>query len=566
VTTAPAGALAGVGVSPGAVVGPVRRMADPVGQPPAGPPVEPGARDAEAARIATAMAEVRDDLTARAGRASGDAAEVLEATALMAADPALAAAARERVVDRGLRAEVAVWDAAGEIAATLAALGGYLGERARDVHDVRDRIVAVLTGRPAPGVPSPGHPFVLVARDLAPADTATLDPAAVLAIVTEAGGPTSHTAILARSLGIPAVVAVPGAAGLADGTEVLVDGRAGTVSREVSDADRERVARLARTARRTFGGRGRTADGTHVPLLANVGDVAGAEAAATAGAEGVGLFRTEFCFLDRHDAPSVEEQIGVYSGVLAAFAGRRVVVRTLDAGADKPMPFMSSDDVPGEEPNPALGVRGLRTSWHHPHLLDDQLRAVAEAARASAAEVWVMAPMVATADEAESFVARCAAHGLERAGVMVEVPAAALTADAVLAHAAFASLGTNDLLQYTTAADRMLPSLVGLNDPYQPALLHLVRATCEAGARRSRPVGVCGEAAADPALACVLVGLGATSLSMSPAALPDVAAALGGASDEDCRRAARAALAAPTAAAARAVVRTTLPHLAELGL
>jgi phosphotransferase system enzyme I (PtsI) len=363
---------------------------------------------------------------------------------------------------------------------------------------------------------------------------------------------------------------VPGATGLADGTEVLVDGRAGTVSREVSDADRERVARLAGAARRTFAGRGSTASGTHLPLLANVGDVAGAEAAAAAGAEGVGLFRTEFCFLDRHDAPSVEEQVAVYTGVLAAFAGRRVVVRTLDAGADKPLPFLMSDDmsddVPGEEPNPALGVRGLRTSWRHPDLLDDQLRAVAEAARASAAEVWVMAPMVATADEAEAFVARCAAHGLERAGVMVEVPAAALTADAVLAHAAFASLGTNDLLQYTTAADRMLPALVGLNDPFQPALLHLVRATCEAGARRSRPVGVCGEAAADPALACVLAGLGATSLSMSPAALPDVAAALEGASDEDCRRAAWAALAAPTAAGARDAARAALPHLADLGL
>ena len=562
----PAGSLSGVGVSPGVVVGPVRHMADPVGQPPAGPPVEPDAREAEAARIVTAMAAVRDDLAARAARAFGEAVEVLEATALMAADPALAGAARERVTGRGLRAEAAVWEAAGEVAATLAALGGYLGERARDVHDVRDRIVAALTGRQAPGVPSPGHPFVLVARDLAPADTATLDPAQVLAIVTEAGGPTSHTAILARSLGIPAVVAVPGVAGLADGTEVLVDGRAGTVSREVSDADRERVARLAGAARRTFAGRGRTGSGTHVPLLANVGDVAGAEAAAAAGAEGVGLFRTEFCFLDRHEAPSVAEQAAVYTGVLAAFAGRRVVLRTLDAGADKPMPFLSDGQAPGEEPNPALGVRGLRTSWRRPEVLDDQLRAIADAARGGSAEVWVMAPMVATADEAAAFAARCAAHGLERAGVMVEVPAAALTADAVLAHAAFASLGTNDLLQYTTAADRMLPALVGLNDPFQPALLHLVRTTCEAGVRRSRPVGVCGEAAADPALACVLVGLGATSLSMSPAALPDVAAALAGASDEDCRRAARAALAAPSAAAARAAVREALPHLADLAL
>jgi phosphotransferase system enzyme I (PtsI) len=559
---APGRGLTGVGVSRGLVVGTVRRMGDPVGQPPAGPPVEPAAREAEADRITAAMREVQADLTARAGRASGAAVEVLEATALMASDPALAAAARERVLGRGLGAGTAVWEAGGEVAATLAALGGYLGERARDVEDVRDRIVAVLTGRPAPGIPAPGHPFVLVARDLAPADTATLDPAQVLAIVTEAGGPTSHTAILARSLGIPAVVAVAGAAGLADGTEVLVDGRAGTVSREISDADRERVARLAQAVRRTFAGSGRTASGTRLPLLANVGDVAGAETAAAAGAEGVGLFRTEFCFLDRQDAPSAGEQAAVYAGVLAAFPGRRVVVRTLDAGADKPMPFLET----GDEPNPALGVRGLRTSWSYPALLDDQLRAIAEAARGSTAEVWVMAPMVATADEAEAFVARCAAHGLERAGVMVEVPAAALTADAVLAHAAFASLGTNDLLQYTTAADRMLPALVGLNDPFQPALLHLVRATAAAGARLSRPVGVCGEAAADPALACVLAGLGVTSLSMAPAALADVAVALAGASDDACRRAAEAALSAPTATAGRLAVRAELPHLSELGL
>lgn len=558
----PRGGLSGVGVSPGVVIGPVRRMADPVGEPAAGAPVEPSARDAEAARIAAAMHEVHGELVARARRATGAAAEVLEATALMARDVALEAAARDRVIGGGVRAEAAVWHAAGEVGAALAALGGYIGERARDVYDVRDRIVAALAGRPAPGVPAPPHPFVLVAHDLAPADTATLDPAQVLAIVTEAGGPTSHTAILARSLGIPAVVAVGAAGALADGVEVLVDGGAGTVSLEVTAAERERVSRLARAGRRTFAGRGRTASGSHVPLLANVGDVAGAVAAAAAGAEGVGLFRTEFCFLDRRDAPSVAEQAEIYGGVLAAFGGRRVVVRTLDAGADKPMPFLAA----GDEPNPALGVRGLRTSWANPDLLDDQLRAIAEAARRNTAEVWVMAPMVATPDEAESFVARCSAHGLERSGVMVEVPAAALTADAVLRHAAFASLGTNDLLQYTTAADRMLSALVGLNDPFQPALLHLVRATCEAGTRHGRPVGVCGEAAANPALACVLVGLGVTSLSMSPAALADVAAALETASDGACRRAAELALAARSPAEGREAVRKVLPQLAELGL
>jgi phosphotransferase system enzyme I (PtsI) len=552
----------GVGVSAGVALAPALHMGESLGEPEGGAPVAEADRPAAAARLRAAMAAVSADLHGRAARAQGDAAAVLDATAMMAADPALEDAALERIQVRGEPPERALWEAAGQVAAVLADAGGYLGERARDVLDVRDRIVAELRGLAPPGVPSSAEPFVLVARDLAPADTATVDLAVVRALVTEEGGPTSHTAILARSLGIPAVVAAAGVCKVADGTPLLVDGAAGTVVADPDEASRKRAHALAAAGRRGFDGHGVTADGVRVALYANVGDPAGAAAAAAANAEGVGLFRTEFCFLGRQHAPTVEEQVELYREVFAPLRGKRVVVRTLDAGVDKPLPFLPGAD----EPNPALGVRGLRTSWRLPQLLDDQLRAISLAAQDAGAQVWVMAPMVATPEEAEAFVGRCAAHGLDDAGVMVEIPAAALTAAWILQVASFASIGTNDLAQYTLAADRMLGDLAALNDAFQPGLLRLVEMTAAAGRATGRPVGVCGEAAADPATACVLVGLGVTSLSMTPTALGDVAAALRSATSEACADAADAALAARGAVEARQAARARLPHLADLGL
>nr|WP_276513127.1 phosphoenolpyruvate--protein phosphotransferase [Cellulomonas hominis] len=554
--------MRGVGVSPGTGAGMVVTMPAPVAEPPAAGLSPAADVEAACAAVEAATAGVQADLTAAAAAATGTSAEVLTVAAAMAADPALGADAVRRVRAERRTPERAVWEAAAVVIDQLAALGGYMAERTRDVADIRDRVVARLTGVRPPGVPDPGRPFVLVAHDLAPADTATLDPARVVAIVTVGGGPTSHTAILARSLGIPAVVAAPGAAGLADDETVVVDGSSGTVLREPS-ADDLAAAERARARRdRTFSGPGRTADGHRVQLLANVADPSGARAAADAGAEGVGLFRTEFCFLGRTEEPSVAEQVQAYRTVLAAFAGRKVVVRTLDAGADKPLPFVTAEG----EPNPALGVRGLRTAARHPEVLDRQLDAIAQAAAAEDAEVWVMAPMVATPDEAAAFVALCDRHGLPQAGVMVEVPAAALCSGAVLAHARFASLGTNDLTQYAMAADRELADLAALSTPWQPAVLQLVAATCRGGADRDRPVGVCGEAAADPALAPVLVGLGVSSLSMTPRALADVAAVLERVTLEECRAAAALAVGAATADAGRAAVREALPVLAELGL
>jgi len=554
--------LVGIGVSPGAVVGPVARFVRAVPEPPPAGPA-PADREAEAARLAAALDATAVDLERRAEAADGAAAEVLGAAALMAGDPGLAAEGAVMVA-AGSPAPRAVWDAFGVYRGVLEAAGGYLGARVADLDDVRDRVVARLLGQPVPGLPDPGHPYVLVARDLAPADTATLRPETVLAIVTAEGGPTSHTAILAAALGIPAVVACPGALELAEGATVAVDGAAGTVvvAPDRSTVDSVRAVAAARAARGGVPeGGGRTADGHPVQLLGNVGDAAGMAAAVAAGAEGVGLFRTEFLYLDRGSAPDLAEQQAAYRAVFELAAGRKVVLRTLDAGADKPLPFMGFEP----EPNPALGVRGLRTRVRRPEVLATQLDAVAAAAAETGADVWVMAPMVSTADEAAEFAAEVHGRGLPMAGIMVEVPAVALTARACLSAVDFASIGTNDLAQYALAADRQSAALAALTSPWQPGLLHLVALTAAAGAELGKPVGVCGEAAGDPALAVVLVGLGVGSLSMTPRGLGDVAAAVGSVDLDTARRLAAIVLAARSAEAARAAVRGELPILADLG-
>jgi phosphoenolpyruvate-protein phosphotransferase (PTS system enzyme I) len=551
----------GIGVSPGRAVGPVVRMREPLAELPADVgSAESSTPAALAEQITVACTRVRDQLLARAAKAGGEAKAILEAAALMAVDSVLVDGAKRRV-SAAVSPARAVWDAAEDVTAALTSLGGRLSERARDVTDVRDRIVAELAGLPAPGLPVGPRPYVLIARDLAPADAAMLDPTTCVAVVTADGGPTSHTSIMLRSLGVPAIVAARGVLDLAEETIVLVDGSAGIMRTEPHPDEVEQTRTIARRLR-TFDGRGRTADGHRVPLMANVGGPSDVAAAVAAAAEGVGLFRTEFCYLGRAEAPTVDDQVTAYRQVMAAFPGKRVVLRTLDGGADKELPFLDRS----AEPNPALGLRGLRIRARAPQVLADQLEAIARAAEQERAEVWVMAPMVTTATEAADFVAGCEAAGLDTAGVMVEVPAAALLASQILQSARFASIGTNDLTQYTMAADRSVGALAELTDPWQPAVLRLVGMTCQAGTVRDRPIGVCGEAAADPALACVLVGLGASSLSMTPQAIPDVADALRAVSYEQCVRLADLAVKAPSARQARQLVRSELPELTELGL
>lgn len=541
--------LQGLGVSAGTAAGPALRM----GRVPRLPaPRTVTDQDAERAAAREALDQVGHELAERAARAPDPAARaILEAQSLMAKDPMLAESCDSSIA-AGLDAVRAVYAAFTGQADGLRAAGGYLGERAADLEDLRDRAVARLLGEPMPGIPDPGHPFILIAEDLAPADTATLDPARVLALVTVRGGPTSHTAILARALGLPAVVACQQALTVEDGTLIHVDGDTGAVTLEVPAVIvAETAAKATIQTTETFTGPGRTADGHRVPLLLNIGsadDLPADAASNVGGVEGVGLLRTELLFLGRHDAPGLDEQREAYARVFRALPSRRVVLRTLDAGADKPLPFLSLAD----EPNPALGIRGLRTSRTRPEVLDTQLRAVAEAASAAQAEVWVMAPMVSTAQEAALFAARVRSYGLPRVGAMIEVPAAALRAGQILEHVDFLSIGTNDLGQYTMAADRQCGDLADLLDPWQPALLDLIALCARAGKAAGKPVGVCGEAASDPLLACVLAGLGISSLSMSRAAVRRVGARLRGLTLRDCVRLAEAALAAPDAETARA--------------
>ncbi|MFD5318639.1 phosphoenolpyruvate--protein phosphotransferase [Streptomyces sp. NPDC127098] len=551
--------LQGVGVSQGVAIGEVRHMGTAAVEPPDAR-IEPEQTARELGRAGQAAAAVAADLTARGTLAGGEAQAVLAAQALMAQDPELMSDV-ERRITAGSTAERAVYDAFAAYRALLADAGEYLAGRVADLDDVRNRVVARLLGVPIPGVPDSDDPFVLIARDLAPADTALLDPSLVLGFVTEEGGPTSHSAILARALGVPAVVALPRALEISEGTVVAVDGSTGEVVVNPSAAERAALARAAadrRAALDTVTGPGATADGHKVPLLANIGGPADVAAALRAGAEGIGLFRTEFLFLEGEgsgSAPSEEAQTAAYRQVLEAFPESRVVVRVLDAGADKPLPFLS----PADEPNPALGVRGLRALLAHPAVLETQLRALGRAAEGLPVYLEVMAPMVADREDARAFADACRAAGLAaKAGAMVEVPAAALRARALLQEVEFLSLGTNDLAQYTFAADRQVGAVSRLQDPWQPALLDLVALAAEAAKAEGRSCGVCGEAAADPLLACVLTGLGVTSLSMGAAAIPYVRATLAKHTLAHCERAAAAARAADTAATAREAARAVL--------
>ncbi|WMM74590.1 phosphoenolpyruvate--protein phosphotransferase [Rhodococcus pyridinivorans] len=544
-----ASVLYGTPVVPGIGYGPViRPVARPV-VPAQGASIPDTAREAEVGRFEDAAKVVAERLRARASRASGAAAEVLQATAVLVEDRAWrgATATKIRSGSDAVGATVAATD---QFAALFEKMGGLQSERVTDLLDIRDRVIAELQGAPEPGLEMPDSPSVLLAADLAPADTAGLDPSVVVALATSLGGPTSHTAIIARQLGIPCVVAVAGLDDIPAGTEVLVDGATGRIvispdsAEAAAEVDRDRVER-ERVA--GWSGPGATADGHPVEILANVQDGSGARAARRTPAQGVGLFRTELCFLDRDTEPTVDEQADIYAEVFEAFEGRKVVLRTLDAGSDKPLRFANHPD----EHNPALGVRGIRITTTAPGVLDRQLDAVAAAASRTGATPWVMAPMVATVSEAADFAARVRERGLSP-GVMIEVPSAALLADRLLEHLDFLSIGTNDLAQYTMAADRMSPQLAALTDPWQPAVLALVARAAQAGAAASKPVGVCGEAAADPLLACVLTGMGVTSLSCAASAVTGVGARLSSVPMDRCREAAEAVLASDDPVAARA--------------
>lgn len=560
----------GVGVYAGRVIGPVLQMPDPIQEPKAGLKLADGETvESASARIQSAAEAVKADLLERAENAGRDGKAVLKSTSQMATDRALLKGAKKLVEKQNMAPERAIWEAASDFATQMEALGGYMAERVTDIQDVRARIVAELTGQQAPGIPVSENPFILAAVDLAPADTATLDPNQVIALITSDGGPQAHTAILARGLGLPAVVAAKGVTEIPNGTMVYVDSNEGMIDTEPTDAQRESADKYAnRQPLEAFDGKGVLADGTAVPLYANVGDGKSAEKAASLNAEGVGLLRTEFGFLGNDAEPSVETQAETYKSVFDAFPGQHIVVRTLDAGADKPLPFLNVK----EEENPALGVRGFRTDWTVPGVLTRQLEAIKKAAEGSEADIWVMAPMISTTSEARSFKKMLDEVGIKTQGVMVETPAAAVNAEAILGEVDFISIGTNDLTQYTMAADRLLGDLAHLNNPWQPAVLKMIKLSVEGAQQASihhgvkKYVSVCGEAAADPALAVVLVGLGVDTLSMNAGAIAAVSAVLKSVTKEKAQQIAVKALSQISSAEAKAAAREELPILDELGL
>jgi phosphocarrier protein FPr len=561
----PGDVLSGVPASPGIAMGPARRLRGATGPPRDRPTESP---TSERKRLDEAIAAAREAIAADratvAERAGAAEAAIFEAHAVLLDDEALLDPAHEAIA-AGATAERAWHDAAEQVADRYRALEEpLLQERAADVLDVGRRVVGALTGDQASG---PGAAGIVVAAELTPADTAGLDPAVVMGIATAHGAATAHAAILARALGLPAVVGLGDAlTEVDDGTALLLDGDAGTVQVDpppdvLRDAEERREhARVRRAAARERAHEtGATRDGARIEVFANLGSAAQAAEAVELGAEGVGLLRTEFLFLDRPELPDEDEQARTLSEIAEALQGRPLVVRTLDAGADKPLPALPMPP----EANPFLGVRGIRLALERREVLATQLRAILRAATEH--PIKAMLPMVATLDEilATRTVldeAR-AATGIDtplELGIMVEVPAAALTAAHLAPHVDFFSIGTNDLTQYTMAAERGDERLAPLLAGPQPAVLQLVKATVQAAEAHGRWVGVCGELAGDPAAAVLLAGLGVTELSMASALIPEAKAALRSVDLSDARSAAEAALDAEDADAARALAASLL--------
>src|SRR5438309_3362701 len=553
--------LAGVSASPGVALGKVaqvRRTAISVEEQGAG--LERGR-----AHLDAALTRARQQISAQQAANSGAASRILDAHLELLADPELIDLAVAGLAG-GRSAGFAWREAYSRYAARLEALSSaLLGERAGDVRDVGGRVLGLLAGvTTGPIECAPGS--ILIAEEFSPSETSSLDAGKVQGLCTTGGGPTSHAAIIARALGIPALCGVDRAAlGLADGTPVVLDGTEGFLLRDPDEAEVTRArAAIGRLAAQRQGERAAasapavTTDGHRIEVAANIGTVEEALAAVAQGGEGVGLLRSELLFLDRDTAPSEEEQADVYRAVATALGrDRRLVIRTLDVGGDKRLPYLP---LPPEE-NPFLGVRGIRTSLERPDLLRSQLRAILEAAPLG--DVHVMFPMIASLDEL-----RAARRILDeeqrgagvsvRVGVMIEVPSAALTAGQLAREVDFFSIGTNDLTQYTLAMDRGHPKLAPLADALHPAVLKLISLTVEGAHAHGKWVGVCGGLAAEPVAVPVLLGMGVDELSVPVPAIAAVKALVRRLALRDCQALARELLGLATAGEVRA-------RLARLG-
>jgi phosphotransferase system enzyme I (PtsI) len=526
----------GVGASEGVAVGPAFVHAgeepEPERQQISEADVE---EELEGFRQAVEAVVARLSETARRLSASGneDEAAIFEAHVELAGDPELASGVEERVRDLE-SPEAAVLAVGEEYAEVFAGMEDeYMAARADDVRDVASQIAAELIGRGAEGLEALETPSVVVARNLAPSDTVRIPRGKALAFVTAEGSKTSHVSIMARSMGIPAVVGV--GAALDDvlvARTMAVDGGEGYA---IADPDPDTIAAFEARAEEMAAAsvaldeyrhvEARTRDGRRIEVSANLGSASEAEDALDWGAEGVGLFRTEFLFMERPELPSEEEQYEAYGAVARTFGARPVIIRTLDVGGDKDLPGV---DQPAEE-NPFLGWRGIRMSLDTPSLFRPQLRSILRAG--ALGNLKVMFPMISDVEElraAKAMLAECerelereeAEVGQVEVGIMVETPSAALCARELAAEVSFFSIGTNDLVQYTLAADRGNERLRRLQDADHPAVLELIRITCEAAREEGIWVGVCGEAAGDPALIPRLLELGVTELSMSAPSIP----------------------------------------------
>jgi multiphosphoryl transfer protein len=529
--------LRGIPGSPGLVVGEAVHLRQAAVEVPREPAADPAA---ELARLDAALEATRLEVQAArdsvAARTGGEyEAGIFDAHLLFLSDEALLDPAR-RAIREGRNAADA-WDSAvTEVEGEWQRLtDSYQRERVRDLDSIRTDVLGHLLGTPRG---KPAGSGIVVAAELTPADTAGFDPAVVRGIATAMGGPTSHAAILARALGIPAVLGLgPDVLAVPEATRLLLDGDQGSVQVAPSEQDltaAERAARQRRQAQDRARQRAAepavTADGTRIEVAANAGSPEDVRHAVDAGADGIGLLRTEFLFLDATRMPTESEQAAVYAEMAEVLGGRPMIVRTMDVGADKPLPYLPRD----AEPNPALGQRGLRLGLARTDVLLPQLRAVLRVAAGH--PVKLMFPMVSTEEEVRAALGLLGqarreltaegvavpAEGAMEVGIMIEVPAAALTAARLAPALDFFSVGTNDLTQYTMAADREVSTVAGLGDALNPAVLALIGRAAAAAAAAGRWTGVCGELAADPLAVPLLLGLGVRELSVGPGAVAAV--------------------------------------------
>jgi len=578
--------LKGIAGSPGVAVGPALVVGDTKAAY-ARRHIPTAAIDAELERLARAVEDAKRhvrEVSARLPAAPLETNAILDAYLTMIGDPMLLDRIAHKVKEEKKCAEWAVAQACDEIAKMFAPAeagerDAYIAERRHDVEFVCDRLLRELTGDTKQIVPRLDQPMVVVARDLSPADTAGMVREPVIAFVTEIGTRTSHTAIMARALEIPAVVGAGDAlSAVRTGDTLIVDGLRGEVivnPNEITiEEARGRGARHLAFARGLLSARNTpcvTRDGEPVSLKANVELPAEAILALDHGAEGIGLYRTEFIYIDRTTMPTEDEQYELYRAVVEAVAPRPVTLRTFDIGGDK---FASSFQLPAEM-NPALGLRAVRLALSRPDVFLTQLRAML---RASAhGDLRIMVPMVASVQELREVrrllgraMNEVDAAGHKRAkhvplGIMIEVPSAVVMADVLAREAEFFSIGTNDLIQYTLAIDRGNRSLAPLASPFHPAILRMIRQVTRAASAHGVPVALCGAMASDPLAAVLLVGLGLRELSMEAAAIPEIKEALRRVSTQDCERAGEAALALDTAEAVEELVAGTFaPGLFDL--